>query len=96
MGPARFTKGGEGEEMYKIVVTMTGEVGTKVVTRTGFSRDEKEAVYFSSKEEAEKQARYMAHGLPQGHLTDMPTSHSPFFADPPGLAQRLHEIAQKV
>jgi hypothetical protein len=50
--------------MYKITVTMPGEVGTNVVTRTGFSRDEKEAIYFSSKEQAEKEARYIAHGLP--------------------------------
>ena len=38
----------------------------------------------------------MAQGLPPDNLTHLPTSHSPFFADPRGLAQRLHEIAQKV
>lgn len=34
----------------------------------------------------------MAAGFPPGHVTRMATSHSPFFADPAGLAQRLNEI----
>lgn len=34
----------------------------------------------------------MSAGFPPGHVTRMATSHSPFFADPAGLARRLDEI----
>lgn len=34
----------------------------------------------------------MAAGFPPGHVMRMPVSHSPFFADPQGLARRLNEI----
>lgn len=35
----------------------------------------------------------MAQGLPPAHVSDLPCSHSPFFAAPDALAQRLHQIA---
>ena len=34
----------------------------------------------------------MSAGFPSGHVTRMEVSHSPFFADPQGLARRLNEI----
>ena len=34
----------------------------------------------------------MSAGFPPGHVTRLPRSHSPFFADPAGLARRLDEI----
>ena len=34
----------------------------------------------------------MSAGFPPGRVTRMAVSHSPFFADPPGLARRLNEI----
>jgi pimeloyl-ACP methyl ester carboxylesterase len=36
----------------------------------------------------------MAAGFAPGHVTTLPTSHSPFFAAPEALAQRLHQIAE--
>lgn len=36
----------------------------------------------------------MASGLPSGHVTSLPTSHSPFFAAPDMLAQSLVQIAE--
>ena len=35
----------------------------------------------------------MAQGLPDGHLTHLPASHSPFFSMPDALAARLSQIA---
>jgi pimeloyl-ACP methyl ester carboxylesterase len=35
----------------------------------------------------------MAKDFPPGHVTSLPTSHSPFFAAPALLAARLHSIA---
>lgn len=35
----------------------------------------------------------MAAGFPAGHVTTLPTSHSPFFSAPELLARRLHAIA---
>lgn len=35
----------------------------------------------------------MSAAFAPGNVTRMPLSHSPFFADPAGLARRLHEIA---
>ncbi len=40
----------------------------------------------------EYQAR-MTRDWPADHVFEMPTSHSPFFSDPAGLALRLHRIA---
>ena len=36
----------------------------------------------------------MSAGFPAGHVTRLPTSHSPFFAAPAKLAERLIEIAE--
>lgn len=36
----------------------------------------------------------MAAGFAPGHVSTLPTSHSPFFAAPVALAQRLHDIAE--
>ena len=38
--------------------------------------------------------RTMTHGWPDTDVSEMPLSHSPFFADPVGLARRLDRIAQ--
>jgi hypothetical protein len=35
----------------------------------------------------------MSEGFPPGHVTSLPTSHSPFFSAPVLLAERLHAIA---
>lgn len=37
----------------------------------------------------------MTEGWPEGHVFEMATGHSPFFADPQGLARRLDEIAAR-
>lgn len=37
----------------------------------------------------------MTEGWPEGSVEDMPTGHSPFFADPEGLAARLARIAEQ-
>lgn len=36
----------------------------------------------------------MANRLPTGHIHELATSHSPFFAAPDALAQKIHAIAQ--
>jgi pimeloyl-ACP methyl ester carboxylesterase len=37
----------------------------------------------------------MAQGLPPTHVSDLPCSHSPFFAAPDALAQRLDQISRR-
>jgi len=37
---------------------------------------------------------HMARDLPPGHVSELPTGHSPFFAAPKALAERLASIAR--
>jgi pimeloyl-ACP methyl ester carboxylesterase len=38
----------------------------------------------------------MTEGWPEGHVSEMDTGHSPFLADPKGLARKLDEIAARM